>query len=247
MLRRLLRRIFEIRNRIFWAIGVGVALIAIAIELLSVADRYASDASTYCSVNLWLWQWLGCAMAAHEGLAAGLIGAAGALFAGWLAFTAVQEQMRQEQSRELRTNRPWLFLKGATIRRRETPYQAITPNYWFIKLHWRNVGRSPAIVERCEFKLVDKSIITAHPDYSNSLDLITPAMIPQDGEFETNEFGPAPEAGTKNGEPVQLVLFGRLTYKELSGIIHQTGFALEISPHLAAYVAHPNRAYDYYD
>jgi hypothetical protein len=236
-----------VRNRILWAIGVFTILVAFAVGLLWLAVSYASDATTYCSVNWRLWQWLGCAMAAHEGLAAGLVGAAGALFAGWLAFDAVQEQMRQEQARELRTNRPWIFLKGATIRRRELPNQAITPNYWFIKLHWRNIGRSPAIVERCEFKLVDKNIIAAHPDYSNSLDLTTPAMIPQDIEFETNEFGPAPEAGTKKGEAVQLVLFGRLTYKELSGIIHHTGFALEISPHMPAYVPHPNRAYDFYD
>lgn len=38
-------------------------------------------------------KWLGCAMASHENLAGGLIAAAGALFAGWLAWSAVRDQI----------------------------------------------------------------------------------------------------------------------------------------------------------
>jgi hypothetical protein len=38
-------------------------------------------------------------MAAHENLAAGLIGAAGALIAAWIAWTAVQDQIRSERER----------------------------------------------------------------------------------------------------------------------------------------------------
>jgi hypothetical protein len=38
-------------------------------------------------------------MAAHEGLAGGLIGAAGVLFAGWLAFIGIQEQLAAEAER----------------------------------------------------------------------------------------------------------------------------------------------------
>jgi hypothetical protein len=41
-------------------------------------------------------------MAAHEDLAAGLIGGAGALFAAWLAFDAVQEQLGEERERRQR-------------------------------------------------------------------------------------------------------------------------------------------------
>jgi hypothetical protein len=43
--------------------------------------------------------YIGCAMTAHEDLAAGLIGGAGALFAAWLAFDAVQEQLGEERER----------------------------------------------------------------------------------------------------------------------------------------------------
>jgi hypothetical protein len=34
---------------------------------------------------------LGCLLASHEGLAGGLLGAAGTVFAGWLAYSAAQE------------------------------------------------------------------------------------------------------------------------------------------------------------
>jgi len=46
--------------------------------------------------------YFGCVMTAHEDLAAGLIGGAGALFAAWLAFDAVQEQIGEERERRRR-------------------------------------------------------------------------------------------------------------------------------------------------
>ena len=87
-----------LRNRIKWAIAVAAFLGGFVFVMLWLADTYDSDPKTYCSPSLWLWQWLGCVMAAREDLAAGLIGFAGVLFAGWLAFTAVQEQIDQEQT-----------------------------------------------------------------------------------------------------------------------------------------------------
>jgi len=41
-------------------------------------------------------------MAAHEGLAAGLIGVAGALFAAWVAWSGIQNQIFEEEQRRLR-------------------------------------------------------------------------------------------------------------------------------------------------
>jgi hypothetical protein len=43
-------------------------------------------------------KWLDCAMGAHENLARGLIGASGALFASWLAWSAVRDQIALEQA-----------------------------------------------------------------------------------------------------------------------------------------------------
>ena len=48
------------------------------------------------------WQfpkWFGCVLEAHDSLAAGLIGAGGALFAAWIAWTAVQHQINAERER----------------------------------------------------------------------------------------------------------------------------------------------------
>src|SRR5262249_56250844 len=46
------------------------------------------------------WQffkWFGCVLHDHDSLAAGLIGAAGALFAAWIAWTTVQRQLEEQQ------------------------------------------------------------------------------------------------------------------------------------------------------
>jgi hypothetical protein len=47
-------------------------------------------------------KWIGCAIAAHESLAAGLIGAGGALFAAWLAYSAVQQQFAHQEAERAR-------------------------------------------------------------------------------------------------------------------------------------------------
>jgi hypothetical protein len=46
-------------------------------------------------------EWFGCVLTAHEALAAGLIGAAGALLAAWIAWRAVQQQINAERERML--------------------------------------------------------------------------------------------------------------------------------------------------
>jgi hypothetical protein len=44
-------------------------------------------------------RWFGCVLYVHESLAAGLIAAAGALTAAWMAWTAVQQQLSAEKGR----------------------------------------------------------------------------------------------------------------------------------------------------
>ncbi len=44
-------------------------------------------------------RWFGCVLYVHESLAAGLIAAAGALTAAWMAWTAVQQQISAEKAR----------------------------------------------------------------------------------------------------------------------------------------------------
>jgi hypothetical protein len=91
----------DIRRGISIAIILGVALIAIVVLLLTFADSF-SVSEAHCSAGFLKSKWplyVGCILAAHEGLAGGLIGAAGAVFAGWLAWSAVQVQIAAEERR----------------------------------------------------------------------------------------------------------------------------------------------------
>jgi hypothetical protein len=57
------------------------------------------------------WQfpkWFGCVLEAHNSLAAGLIGAAGALFAAWIAWTAVQRQLEVQQQQASIVDRAYI-------------------------------------------------------------------------------------------------------------------------------------------
>ncbi len=57
---------------------------------------------------------------------------------------------------------------------------------------------------------------------------------------DTGGVGPAP------GRPNQLAFYGRVTYRELSGREHYTGFALDVAPYMPAFVRNSKDAYDYY-
>jgi hypothetical protein len=143
--------------------------------------------------------------------------------------------------------RPWLFIEGATISRREMPgEQPLIPNHWYISFRCKNVGRMPAVTEECIIKLVDKDEIASTPDYSGPFAFQVPRWVSQGDAFDTRKMGPAPP-GMKDGKPIMFIVYGRLTYRELNGKPHHTGFAVEVSPHMAAFSGHPNDAYDYYD
>jgi hypothetical protein len=141
--------------------------------------------------------------------------------------------------------RPWLFIEGATISRREMPGEQLTPNNWYISFRCKNVGRMPAVTEECILKLVDKDAAPPTPDYSGPFGTLVPRWVSHGKTFNTREMGPA--LGMKDGKPINFVVYGRLTYKELNGRPHHTGFAVEVSPHIAAFSGYPSDAYDYYD
>jgi hypothetical protein len=85
-------------------IGLGLlaaALLAAVMFILGFVDATAMiEDSKRCAPTIWQLQWpkyTGCTMAAHEGLAAGLIGAAGAIWAAVLAYIAIQHQIAAER------------------------------------------------------------------------------------------------------------------------------------------------------
>jgi hypothetical protein len=93
----------SVKRRLIWAAVIGAVLVAFVIGIISFVEATSiTEEAKRCAPNVWQSQWpryIGCAMAAHEGLAGGVIGAAGALFAAWLAFTGIQEQLAAEAER----------------------------------------------------------------------------------------------------------------------------------------------------
>ena len=83
------------------------------------------------------------------------------------------------------------------------------------------------------------------PNYDLTFRGHAPRWLSTNETFDTRQMGPA--IRMKDGRPIQFVAFGRLTYKELNGREHHSGFAVEVSPHMPAAIGYPNDAYDYYD
>lgn len=80
--------------------GLAVLALAFAHAWDSVLP-YASPRAR-CFETFWTAQWpkwIGCAMAAHESLAAGLIGLWAAIFAGWLAYSGIQMQIEEDREK----------------------------------------------------------------------------------------------------------------------------------------------------
>ena len=64
--------------------------------------------------------------------------------------------------------RPWLSLESSTVQMRDPRTATVIQNNWFIKLHFKNVGRSPAIVIDCVCKIVEMSTLGEFPDYNGA-------------------------------------------------------------------------------
>lgn len=102
-------------KRVLQGTTLVVCLSASVVGLLAFAQSWAPPDEYKCFQSVAQSQfpkWLGCVMAAHEGLAGGLIGGAGALFAGWLAFASVQRQLEEERNNRDRERQE---AKGAAV------------------------------------------------------------------------------------------------------------------------------------
>ena len=87
---------------VLFAALLGLAVLALAFAHAWDSVLPASAPRAKCFETFWSAQWpkwIGCAMAAHESLAAGLIGLWAAIFAAWVAFSGIQMQIEEERGK----------------------------------------------------------------------------------------------------------------------------------------------------
>ncbi len=164
----------------------------------------------------------------------------GQLFVFWKQAEKLQKSIESNE----RIERPYVFVESFRIRRRPGSVIADT-NAWFFSVKWKNVGRTPALIESLEIKIVDKDELPAAPDYTGHLNLEFVYTLAANKSFSTREAGPA--TPMKNGEAIRYVVYGRITYKDLSGNMCHTAFAQEISPNMPVCSSLANEAYSFFD
>jgi hypothetical protein len=137
--------------------------------------------------------------------------------------------------------RPWIFLEGVRMEWRDRQRPRV-PNNFYVSLKFKNNGRTPALINRLDCRLVKTDELPEVPDYTRCDALfVVPAKLAADCDFETNQIGPKP------GEDVEMTIYGRLTYTDMVGTEHHTGFAMNMSPWMPASSTNANRAYDSHD
>lgn len=165
-----------------------------------------------------------------------------------VAAQAAQKSADAAERALVEYDRPWIFRGPVKIRWRDklgASGAGRQPNNWYLQLSWRNIGRQPAIIDRFEFKIAEKNSLPPVPDYSAADVLPVVTALPGGDDFSMQEFGPRPRENV-DGETRELVVFGRVLYREMTGKHHVTGFALALSPFFPAAVEFSGDAYNYY-
>jgi hypothetical protein len=195
-----------------------------------------SARATEDTVDIAIWQ-----------LGFGLVGLAGVGWTVYYAHHAFRQAERQANAAEEVLNsleRPWIVLDGVQITRRKPPD---TPNAWFAKPKFKNIGRIPAISEELIMKLGDIDTLPAKPDYSGPFSLATPRYVSAGDGFDVQGPGPGEGAREKDGKAIRYIMYGVLRYRSLtSGRKYETGFSFEVSAHLPAITSYGGDGYDYH-
>src|SRR5260221_3864431 len=144
------------------------------------------------------------------------------------------------------TERPWMFVHKFKLRQREISERMI-PNNWYISFEWRNFGRTAALIEEHIAGIQDITTLSNSPDYTkcSPLDMLAQTIAANE-TCGTREFGPAIQT-RDNGAHIRYVVFGRLTYRDLAGDRHHTGFAMEVWSVGRAGTTYPSHKYEYWD
>ncbi|MCY0858092.1 hypothetical protein [Cupriavidus sp. D39] len=164
------------------------------------------------------------------------------------ATVRLAEDAKTNSERQGNLERPWLCVEHIHIVRREgAPIRPELLNNWYASLKWKNVGRSPARIESCVVKIEDKTTLPEQPSYENASPLVHVATLAVGENFETNQVGPPVEHGHREGDAIQFLFYGVLTYTSLGGERYRTGFAVDVSPNLPAAGFDSRAHYTFYE
>lgn len=160
-----------------------------------------------------------------------------------IAADAAREAAQVARDSFTTLERPWIFLEKHRVERREgAPIKPTLLNNYYISLLFKNNGRSPAFIDSLAVKFIEKKDLPETPDFSTCTTLLRSAATLAPGDdFESGQVGPAP------GKDTQYTIYGWLTYRDVAGGKHHTGFAIDVSPHLPAASVNENQLYDFHD
>ena len=168
----------------------------------------------------------------------------------WTAWALSRRGPQQPSVAPLDVARPLLQLDGVSVSRRAGA-GADRQGGFFVKLKWKNVGSAPALIEACVVSCDALEWLPKQPDYAAAVAIATPRSLKPEAAFETGGFGPALAAragdvrNVANAAPRRVAVYGRLTYRDVAGRRHVTGFSMEVAPDAQAMRRLAAPAYDY--
>lgn len=162
------------------------------------------------------------------------------IFTGALTWTSWLQWKAANSNVEvlLKLERPLVILKGFNVHNRN-PQPGGNINNWILTLDFRNVGRTPAFIYDLIFKIVDRDTLGQFPDYTGFSSLAVVPVLATGGKFVPQPFG----VGGRTGK---LVVFGRLIYKDVAGMAHSTGFAMDIASYMPTGSTYGGDSYNYH-
>lgn len=113
------------------------------------------------------------------------------------------------------------------------------------EVRFKNAGNTPARIETVEVILSPLEELSEVPDYGNAFTPRVVYTLTANQTYTTQGTGPSDEIATKNGKPVDFVIYGRIIYLDLAGNEFRTGFAQQIASHMPACSGIKNEAYTY--
>jgi hypothetical protein len=140
------------------------------------------------------------------------------------AARAAQRSARVAELSLTMLERPWLVRTEFTANLSQFKSPAShKEEWWDLRFNFQNVGRSPAILEKCYVSKCEYDQLPETPNYSEMEGrLVEPRIVAADRTAETH---PITFLIKKGDDGRRIAFFGYLTYKDLNGRNHSTGFA----------------------